>query len=102
MSFFGEKLKELRQVRGWKQDKLAEILEVSQALISQFEKGQRVPTPLIQKKLSEIFEVESNDFFPEPELEKNVLMRKIKKLGTSEIGKLKDYVEFLNHQKKKE
>ena len=40
---FGDKLKQLRVLRGWSQEELAQRLETSKQVISRYENGQRIP-----------------------------------------------------------
>ena len=57
MAKFGEHLKEARLNKCLKQDELANAMNLTQASISQFEKGQRLPTPANITKFSEILGV---------------------------------------------
>ena len=43
--FIGERLREARQVRGFRANELAEILDISPQAISSYETGKKSPSP---------------------------------------------------------
>jgi transcriptional regulator with XRE-family HTH domain len=102
MSTFGDLLRDIRMQKGFNQDTFAEMVGVSQAAVSQFEKGTRVPTPIKIKKIAEILGVAETDFFPKPELERNILMRKIKGMSAGQLKKIDEYVDFITGKPAKE
>jgi transcriptional regulator with XRE-family HTH domain len=97
MSEFGKRLKEARLKKGMRQDELAKAMNLTQPSISQFEKGQRLPTPANIKKFSEILEVPPEFLTGEDkgEFEKAMLMRNIQGLSPGTIGKINEYIQLL-------
>lgn len=51
------RLKELRKMRKWKQNDVAQILSCSQSVYSRYESGVRQPSLDIIKKLADIYDV---------------------------------------------
>jgi len=97
MSEFGERLREARIKRSMNQKELAERINLKQASISQFEKGQRMPTPANIDLLAQILEVPREQLAGEDrgEFEKTMLMRNIKGLTPESVKKINDYVELI-------
>lgn len=62
MSFFSNKLKELRKLYGLKQDDIAEIMGVSRQIISRYETGTQEPTLGAVTTLAKIFNVSVSYF----------------------------------------
>ena len=52
MNFFGDRLRALREQKGWNQVELAHYSKVSEHSISIYETGEREPTPRILTKLA--------------------------------------------------
>lgn len=97
MAIFGDRLKEARIQKGWNQGELAEAMTLTQASISQFEKGQRLPTPNNINKFAEVLGV-SRDFLAgenEGEFEKEMLMRNLKNLTPESLKKINEYVDLI-------
>lgn len=97
MAIFGERLKEARARKGLNQEQLAEAMGLTQASISQFEKGQRLPTPKNIDKFAEVLgvprEILAGD--NEGEFEKEMLMRNLKTLSPESIRMINQLVENL-------
>ncbi|MCM3627788.1 helix-turn-helix domain-containing protein [Paenibacillus glycanilyticus] len=71
---FGEKLKSMRQQRGWSQDELAEKLFVSRQSVSKWENNQNYPSIEIIIKISDLFEVTIDELLrSDEELTKKVI-----------------------------
>ena len=51
--FIGERLREARQVRGFRANELAEILDISPQAISSYETGRKSPSPAISDALAD-------------------------------------------------
>jgi transcriptional regulator with XRE-family HTH domain len=102
MTKFGETLRKIRTEKGMNQQDLADKMGLTQAAVSQFEKGQRVPTPAKVKQFANILGVSSDDFFPDPEHERKSLMRKIKQLSPIDLKELDTFVGFLESKREKE
>lgn len=100
MSEFGSRVKEARINKGWNQEKLAEEMNLTQASISQFENGQRLPTPANIKKFAEVLEVSRESLAGENngQFEKEILMRNIKDLSPENLRKINDYVELFKNK----
>lgn len=67
---FGNRIKELRNLRGLTQEQLAEQCNVSTTSLSRWESGQRRPNIKNQQKLADILCVSIDDFYTE--LDKNL------------------------------
>ena len=102
MAIFGDRLREARIQKGWNQGDLAEAMNLTQASISQFEKGQRLPTPNNIDRFSEVLGV-SRDFLAGENkggFEKEMLMRNLKNLTPESLKKINDYVELVKKSEK--
>ncbi len=60
MNGFGEKIKELRQLKGWSQKTLAEKIEQAQSAIVYWERNECEPTISSLKRLCEVFDVSAD------------------------------------------
>lgn len=102
MTEFGNRLKEARLNKGLSQEELADAMNLSQASISQFEKGLRLPTPANISKFAEVLDVPREFLAGEDEgrFEKEMLMRNIKSLSPESIKKINDYIELLKIKEK--
>lgn len=88
--------------KGMSQVQLAELMNLTQASISQFEKGQRLPTPANINKFANILDV-SWEFLAGDaagQFEKSLLMRNIKGLSPENLRKINDYIDFIKHQER--
>jgi transcriptional regulator with XRE-family HTH domain len=99
MTNFGEKLRRARQDKGWNQEDLAKAVNISQAAISQFEKGQRMPTPANIEKFSEVLGISKDMLVGEEigEFERVKLMRNIQSLSPDSVRKINDIVEMIRN-----
>ena len=102
MTKFGETLRKIRIDKGMNQEELGEKMGLTQAAISQFEKGLRVPTPAKVKKFAIVLDVSQEDFFPDPAQERKSLMRKIKQMNAQDIKELDSFVGFLKSKREKD
>lgn len=66
----GDKIKELRKNRGLQQKKLAAVLEVGQATISQWESGRQEPNPTQRARLCKYFGIGLAELFEDFEIKK--------------------------------
>ena len=87
---FNEKIKKLRDSRGWTQSELAEKLGTDGRMISHYEKGKNIPSADILVKIAELFNV-SIDYLlieriPQRPLNQNDDAELLEKI--SEISKL--------------
>lgn len=62
--YVGEKIKEFRLKRGMSQEELADLLGTTKQTVSRYETGERKANQDILFKLSDIFNVSIDDFFP--------------------------------------
>lgn len=60
----GERLKELREAKGFVQRQVAALLEVDTAYVSKMERNEKPVSRSHIKKLSKLFEVEEKDLMP--------------------------------------
>ena len=97
METLGRKISDYRSSLGMNQSELGELIGLSQAAVSQFEKGLRRPTPSIIKKLCKALEVEEDDLFgaEEVEYDKKILARNLNELTPEAVRKLKELSELL-------
>ena len=96
MPEFGERLKAARLNKNMSQKELADSMGMKQASISQFENGQRLPTPANIKKLASILDVSPNDLAGESEgkFEKELLLRNIEGLSPESLKKINEFVDI--------
>jgi transcriptional regulator with XRE-family HTH domain len=95
MAEFGDRLKQSRLKKGWNQEQLAKETGLTQASISQFEKGVRLPPPKIINQLADILNV-SKDFLAGDEdgsFERQILMRNIDSLSPKSLATINEIVE---------
>jgi transcriptional regulator with XRE-family HTH domain len=59
-----DELKQMREARGWSQQKLADESGVNKATINQIERGRRSPNVETLARLADALNVELGDFFP--------------------------------------
>lgn len=97
MAEFGERLKKIREEKGLNQKQLAQDMGLTQASISQFEKGQRLPTPNNINKFAKVLGVtrESLAGGNDGDFETQMLMRNIKNLSQEDLRKVNEWVEML-------
>lgn len=97
MSEFGERLRQARLNKGMSQQELSEAVGMTQASISQFEKGLRMPTPANLGKFAEILDLQDEDLVGETqgEFEKKMLMRNIRNLSTDSLNKINEYAAMI-------
>lgn len=103
MSSFKENLKKARVLKGLNQEELANILGIKQASISQFERGDRVPTPKNLKKIAEALEVSIDELTGDESgvIGQTQLMRKIKGLSPNSLETLSEMADFLRSKEEK-
>ncbi len=97
MSEFGERLRRARINKGMSQVELARAIGLTQASISQFEKGLRMPTPANIRKFAQILNILEVDLAGQDkgEFEKTLLMRNIRDLSPDTLNKINEYVVIL-------
>ena len=101
MAEFGQRLRLAREKNQMSQEKLAQEMNLTQASISQFEKGQRLPTPANIRKLAKILEVEEAYLAGDSEgkFERTALMRTITGLSPDELRQISKFAEFIKQDK---
>lgn len=97
MAEFGDRLKAAREQRGMNQKELADKMELTQASISQFEKGLRLPTPANIKKIAKILGVTVDDLAGgnHAQFETAMLMRQVKGLSPQAVQKINEFAEMV-------
>ena len=100
MSEFGERLRQARIDRGMNQEELAGVMGLTQASISQFEKGLRMPTPANIRKFAQILNIHEEDLAGQNqgEFEKTLLMRNIRGLSPDSINKINEYAAMIKRE----
>ncbi|GGJ76250.1 repressor LexA [Anoxybacillus voinovskiensis] len=86
--YVGEKIKEFRLKRGMSQEELADLLGTTKQTVSRYEIGERKANQDVLFKLSEIFKVSIDDFFPskkENEV-KSIVFTKLPVVGAVSCG----------------
>lgn len=86
--YVGEKIKEFRLKRGMSQEELADLLGTTKQTVSRYETGERKANQDVLFKLSEIFKVSIDDFFPskkENEV-KSIVFTKLPIVGAVSCG----------------
>lgn len=71
--FYGEKLKQLRELYGFSRNELAQKLNVSEQTIGQYENNQITPRLDILRKLPQIFDVNTQFFYCQSFVDNNVI-----------------------------
>lgn len=97
MSEFGKRLRKARIDKGISQEELARAIGMTQASISQFEKGLRMPTPANVHRLARILDVYDVDLLGDNQggFEKTLLMRNIRGLSPYSISKINEYAAMI-------
>jgi len=90
--YIGGRIKHFRNEQGLSQDALAEKLGTTRQTVSRYENGDRQANQDILFKLSDVFNVSIDDFFPNNDKKNNELDRALRMTDGLE---LKD-MEFLN------
>jgi len=107
----GERIKKMREERGYIQARLAEEAEVTPAAISQIESGERIPSTPILRKIASVLKV-STDYLlgttNKTELEDLLQNEKVQKffrgfqdLNSKDQELIHQQIEFLKAQRKK-
>jgi len=95
MNTFGERLKYKRIEKGLNQEYLATKAGITQSAISQYEKGEKFPTPLVIEKLCLAMEISEQELLPQDKDLKvpTRLLRAIKGLTPKNIETLTNVAE---------
>ncbi|SET27848.1 helix-turn-helix domain-containing protein [Thorsellia anophelis] len=95
-------LKLIRQYHGYKQVELAEKLGISKSFLSEIEGNKKVVSVELLNKYAQIFDmpVSSLVFFSENIHNKNLLSSKFKKMATTKILKLMEWLVAKNEKNK--
>ena len=103
MSVFGERLRRARIDKGMSQTELANAIGLTQASISQFEKGLRIPTPTNIHKFAQILNISEVDLAGENhgEFEKTLLMRNIRDLSPDSLNKINEYAAMIKRDEQR-
>ncbi|MCL6593392.1 MAG: helix-turn-helix domain-containing protein [Alicyclobacillus sp.] len=60
---FGRRLRAYRKLKHWTQAELAEALGVSIAIVGGLERGTRLPTPDLLRRLTEVLQVSEEELY---------------------------------------
>lgn len=98
-----DNLKRARLSKQLNQEQLAARLEVTQACVSQYEKGQRVPSQITLIKAAKTFEISIEELVGGDgnEVGNVWLMRKVKGLSPDSIAHLSKVADFLKWEEDK-
>lgn len=97
----GERLKKLRESRGWSQAQLADKIDVSDMTISSYESNLRVPPFKNLMKICEVFNVDLNYLaginplsdLPMSDMNVQVVMSKMRKATPAQLDTLRKLAE---------
>jgi transcriptional regulator with XRE-family HTH domain len=92
---FGAAIKKLRHLKGISQEKVAEILGVSQAAISQFEKNERKPTQENINRIAALFGVSEADLQDPSDHLRAILKADIEGLSPDDLQIVHTFLEFI-------
>lgn len=107
-----DNLKDIREKRGITQIKLSVDIEVSQELISQYERGTTLPSPINLVRLADYFNCSvdyllgrTNNYRPiesltKQDIEKDNLYEKFSSLDNNQKEQLWNFMDFLSNSKK--
>ncbi|MGN0617848.1 MAG: helix-turn-helix domain-containing protein [Ruminiclostridium sp.] len=99
MKDFGKKLKELREKNGLTQQQLADRIWVTKSTISNYELGERNPSPEILIKLSNVFHISVDSLLG---IEKESPVLSIEGLTDEDIELLEKTIELLRRKNMRE
>jgi transcriptional regulator with XRE-family HTH domain len=91
-SIFAQRIKELREQRGWTQEYLGSLINVSDVTINRYEKDNRKPDQEILNSLANIFDVSIDYLLGRTEIKRNPTRQEIaafmaaKKITGRELG----------------
>ena len=103
MADFREKLRNIRIEKGLNQEQLADMVGLTQGAISQFEKGQRMPTPANLAVLAEKLEVTPEFLMGEEagvEIDRVKLMRSIHELSPEQVKQYQSVLDLIKNNSK--
>ncbi|MDT2703665.1 helix-turn-helix domain-containing protein [Enterococcus dongliensis] len=99
---FGEKLKELREAKGYGVNQLAMKSGVSSSQISRFENGSRKdPTLETVKKLSKALNVSISYFEDEPDATQTVAAHIDDDIDEDEMKEILNFIDYIKNRDKK-
>lgn len=97
----GERIRELRKKHNMTTNKLAELCNTSQPVISKLENGHRIPDIPTLKKICEVFDITLADFFAPENISKPVegnleeLLNNAKELSPEQIKSLSNFLKTI-------
>lgn len=100
MSSLGKRIREIRNLRGLTQEKLAEKCSVFPSCVSRWETGNLIPTRAHQEKIAVALEIQLDDLYiaSEVELPTNIIIKEIiktlSKMNPQEQRHILDYVQL--------
>ena len=92
-----DNIKLARTIKNINQVQLAKLLNISQASISQFEKGERFPSESTLKKIAKVLDTTPQILTGDDEsvIGQDHLLKKIKGLSPNSINILSDHADYL-------
>lgn len=97
----GERIRRLRKKHNMTTNKLAELCNTSQPVISKLENGHRIPDVPTLKKICEVFDITLADFFAPENISKPVennleeLLNSAKELSPEQIKSLSNFLKTI-------
>jgi len=98
---FGDKIKELRNSRGWTQQELGNRLKVSKQSVSNWENGNIMPSIELLTRLSDLFQV-STDYILDREINLSLDITDLDSGQKEMISRLIDYFRNINEAQNKQ
>lgn len=99
----GDRIKDLRNGRGWSQEELADQANVSRSFMGEIERGQASPTIESLDKITNALEITLEDLFrnlqPSVDSKLAILMDKINGLSTESLKDFLDLMETMYNWK---
>lgn len=101
----GDRIRNLRNGRGWSQEELADKANVSRSFMGEIERGQASATIESLEKITNALEITLEDLFRNlqspSESKLALVMDKINKLGAENLKEMIDFMEVLYNWKRK-
>ena len=107
----GNRIRLLREEKNIKQEELAKILSVSPSAIGMYERNEREPNDIITLKLAEYFNVSTDYLLGKTNIRQTersfkeqfgITEEEYMKLSDKAKNDIKNFIEFMNHQKNKD
>ncbi|GAF66669.1 helix-turn-helix domain-containing protein [Alkalihalobacillus trypoxylicola] len=98
----GERVKHLREERGWSQKELAQKMKINNSVLNRIENNKRVLTDSEIIILAKLFQISTDDLLglePKQRIKEENKLYDIT-INKEELHLLKDYLDFIRYKKK--